>query len=340
MLKRSLLSSAIALLLLSSCANNLNYQNLNPAFNTGYRPMPASNNQLYGQSAGTDWFQGLSPELQQYYAPARGKTGRDLFLALNQVIQKGQTVSQYGDAKAYLYATADNFSVQQQSGLNGAYSDTFIPGSGGNGNIYREQGDQNRDGTAGDFINAEHSWPQSFFGKNMPMVADMHHIFPTLSKPNAMRSNFPLGMATGVVVYQTSSGSKLGVVDKTGKYNPADIQRWFNLPWEQQPHDIIDRDLAAVFEPSDHQKGNSARAMLYFYLRYYNQNIRSGAYDEARFWDNNVRSFIQWAQADAVDELETRRHELIAQRQHNRNPFIDIPNLARLIGEDVFLQGP
>lgn len=344
-MKRRLLSPLISLLLLSGCAANPTYLPFNQGYPAQGQGFPAQNVpqslRFFGQSAASaDWYSHLSPELQRYYAPAQGKTGRDLFLALNQIITQGQHVSSYQDAKSYLYAAGDNITVQQRSGLIGAYSNIFVPGKGGNGNSYREQGDQNQDGFSSDFINAEHTWPQSFFNKELPMVADMHHIFPTLSKPNAMRSNYPLGMATGVVVYQDSAHAKLGVVDVTGTHSPADIQRWFNLPWNQQPHDIISHDLKATFEPPDVQKGNSARAMLYFYLRYYHDNIRNGGYTEEDFWDSKVPTFIQWTQVDPVNAQDQHRNDLIYQRQGNRNPFVDIPNLAELIGPEVFIQGP
>ncbi|MEZ0372304.1 MAG: endonuclease, partial [Candidatus Sericytochromatia bacterium] len=174
--------------------------------------------------------------------------------------------------------------------------------------------------------------------KITPMVSDMHHMFPTLSKPNAMRNNYPIGMATGTVVYTTSGGAKLGAVDKTGHHSPAETTKLFNLPWEQQPHDVIQNDFEVSFEPPDRQKGNTARALLYFYTRYFDQNIRQGGYDERAFWDSKVPTLIQWSQLDVPDELELNRHEAVARKQRNRNPFIDIPNLGELIGAEALIK--
>ncbi len=284
-----------------------------------------------------DWYAALPANLQQYYAGARGKTGRDLLLALNKIVSTGHKVLPYGPAKSYLYATADHITQGNVSGVFDSYSYVLVPGNGGDGNTYKEQGDQNQDGTPNDFINLEHTWPQSFFAKVEPMVSDMHHMFPTLSKPNAMRSNYPIGKVEGTVVYTTNGGAKLSALDKTGRHTPQATVQMFNLPWEKQPHQTIDNDFKVTFEPPDRQKGNTARALLYFYLRYFNQNIRQGAYDEVEFWDSKVPTFIQWAANDAPDELEIRRHESAAQQQRNRNPFIDIPNLAQLIGADVLI---
>lgn len=292
------------------------------------------NTRLRAQSA--DWFNQLSPQLQSYYAPAQGKTGLELMRTLNQIISRGQRSHEYGEAKSHMYAVVDQVQVQNQPGLLDAYSYVFVPGSGGNGNIYKEQGDQNQDGLPGDFINCEHTWPQSFFNKVTPMVSDIHHMFPTFSKPNAMRSNYPIGPVVGQVVYSTNGGAKLSVRDRTGRHNPSDVQNWFNLPWEQQPHDVLNRDFDVVFEPPDRQKGNTARALLYFYLRYHTSNIRAGGFTEKLFLDQQLPAWVQWAeQADPVDEQERRRHELVFQYQNNRNPFIDIPNLGSLIGVET-----
>ena len=48
---------------------------------------------------------------------------------------------------------------------------------------------------------------------------------------------------------------------------------------------------------------------------------------------------MAWAAQDPVDPQEAKRHNQVAQKQGNRNPFVDIPNLAQLIGEDTFVNG-
>lgn len=328
-LSKRFVSLVFSSLLLASCSRGLPY-----AANTA---QPAAQFGRFSASTtvqNADWYNQLPAELKGYYAPAQGKTGLALMQALNQIISSGQRTFSYGEAKSFMYAVADNIQVNGRPGLLDAYSYEFVPGSGGNGNIYLEQGDANRDGKAGDFINCEHTWPQSFFNKAEPMVSDLHHIFPTLSKPNGMRSNYPIGPVTGQVVYSTSGGAKLSARDRTGSHNPNEVTRWFNLDWNQQPHDIMKNDFDVVFEPPTVHKGNSARALLYFYLRYYNKaNIRAGAFNEKSFLDNQIPAWVEWSERiDPVDDQERRRHEIIFQKQNNRNPFIDIPNLASLIG--------
>ncbi|MGV3523318.1 MAG: endonuclease [Candidatus Sericytochromatia bacterium] len=283
--------------------------------------------QSANNGAQTDWFSQLPPNLQAYYAEARGLTGAPLFEALHDIISRNHTPYGYGEAKSFIYATADNFQVNNKPGVVAVYSDIFVPGSGGNGNAYKEQGDANKDGTSGDFINCEHTWPQSFFNKQMPMVSDMHHLFPTFSKPNGMRGHHPFGMASeGRVVYSTSSGSNLVMRSNrlSASTAPVDPEEGFS-PFANGD---------AVFEPANKQKGNTARAMMYFWTRYKDSNVRSGDYNAQKFWNSRLSMFRQWSeQIDVVDERERARHEIIAKKQGNRNPFIDIPNLASLIGE-------
>lgn len=287
----------------------------------------------------TDWYESLSPELQKYYAPAKGKLGVALFESLHQIIAQNQKSSDYLVAKSFMYEKADNLNNNGKTGLFDVYSYIFVPGSGGNGNLYKEAGDENKDGHPSDFINCEHTWPQSFFKKELPMVSDLHHMFPSMSVPNAMRSNNAFGMANSdnrMVIYTTDavSGSKLGVIDPKHR-SLEELKRLINLPYEQRPE--LEKELDEVFEPGDKQKGNTARAMLYFYLRYYDKNIRQGDFDDKQFWDSKVPMFINWSETvDPVDQAEVKRHQFVYENQKNRNPFIDIPNLASLIGPEVF----
>lgn len=345
-MKRHLIAaSAIALAALPACqsvAPNLQAMSaLRPGMQAGMQA-PAQFQSFNTGARNGDWLATLPPQLQQYYAPARGKTGMDLFKTLSQIAAKNHRPLGYNEAKSYMYAAVDQVSPPQRTGAPAGvldhYSYVFVAGQGGNGNIYLENGDENRDGLQKDFINCEHTWPQSFFNKVDPMVSDLHHLFPTLSKPNAMRSNFPFGMSTGrTIVYSTATGSKLGVIDKTGKLPPQEITRIMNLPYEQQPQDIIRNNFDIVFEPLNAQKGNTARAMMYFYLRYHTQNIWAGRVNKNEFWTSKVPTFIEWAdKVDPIDPQERKRHELAAQKQGNRNPFVDIPNLASLLGPAVF----
>ena len=308
-----------------------------PAKNSSFKP---KNN----FKAKADWYETLSPELQAYYAKAKGKTGEALLVALNEIISSNARAFDYKEAKGFMYSTVDNVNNGGKTGLFDAYSDIFVPGSGSNGNSYTESGDPNQDGFANDFINCEHTWPQSFFNKSLPMVSDLHHLQSTMSVPNNRRGHFPFGMVNKDVVYTTKGGSKLGATDLTSKKRKAcDVQEILNKLGTQDGHkeasQILDNEFEAIFEPWDKQKGNTARCMLYFFTRYYpmGDKIHQGEYDEQKFWDSKVSTFINWSSSfDAPDEQEKIRNEFVFKKQGNRNPFIDVPEFANLIGEGVF----
>ena len=282
-----------------------------------------------------DWYSTLSPELKSYYASAQGKTGEPLFMALHDIISANNQITGYGDAKGFMYSTVDNFTQNGKTGLIDAYSGVFLPGKGSNGNAYKEIGDANKDGSSGDFINCEHTWPQSFFNKSLPMVADIHHLQATLSVPNNRRWHLPFGTANGTVLYSNIGGSKLiglGKVDLSSLIAPMVTRK----DDSDDEVDIMSNNTNAIFEPGNEFKGNTARAMLYFYLRYYDQNIRQGDFNKENFWASKVPQFITWSEKiDLVSEAEIRRNGIVFGKQKNRNPFIDIPNLGSLIGENV-----
>ncbi|NTX36994.1 endonuclease [Myxococcus sp. CA033] len=86
-------------------------------------------------------------------------------------------------------------------------------------------------------MNVEHTWPQSK-GATGVAKSDLHHLFPTDSKTNAKRGNWPFGEV--VNVKWSENGAKFGT-DAQGR---------------------------TVFEPPDSHKGNVARAMFYFSSTY------------------------------------------------------------------------
>lgn len=284
-----------------------------------------------------NWFEKLSPELQAYYTTAKGKVGVELFDALNIIISQNQKTNDYKTAKSLMYAELDQQTRNSQKGLIDVYSQVFIPGEGSDGDGYNEQDDQNEDGRSNDFINCEHTWPMSFFKKSAPMLADLHHLFPTLSLPNERRSDNPFGIAdqeNRMIIYSTSGKSKLAVLDSMNR-SQKELQDILSLPYPQRPN--FEKELDSVFEPGDMQKGNTARAMMYFYLRYHDQNIKQGSFNQEKFWNSKINILINWSETvDLVDEAESLRNQRIFKIQGNRNPFVDIQGLGELIGTATF----
>ena len=139
-------------------------------------------------------------------------------------------------------------------------------------------------------LNCEHAWPQSKFNSNLStrtQKTDLHHLFPVDTKANSIRSNHRFGL---------------------GEY---DIE---NCASSRKGH--------RVFEPPEEYKGNLARALFYFSVRYKTQiSIEE---------ENTLR---RWHVLDPVDEEEINRNNQIYKFQKNRNPFIDFPILVDRISD-------
>ena len=137
-------------------------------------------------------------------------------------------------------------------------------------------------------MNTEHTFPQGFFNQDEPMRSDVHHLYPTDETSNNRRNNFDFGIVVSNITWE-GGGSKLG-------NNSSGSQ---------------------VFEPRDVHKGNVARCLFYFLIRYQNY----GGYMDA-VQENVLR---QWNVTDTVDAKERFRENGIDAYQHNRSPFVDHP---------------
>lgn len=145
-------------------------------------------------------------------------------------------------------------------------------------------------------FDTEHTYPQSYFNENEPMKSDLYHLYPTLGTANNARSNYPFGIVVSNITWQMG-GSKRGN-DSLG---------------------------TIVFEPRDVHKGNVARSLFYFCVKY--NSITPGGFMYLR-QENILR---QWNNSDTVDWRERRRNDSIAKYQKVRNPFIDHPELVERI---------
>jgi deoxyribonuclease-1 len=140
-------------------------------------------------------------------------------------------------------------------------------------------------------MNIEHTWPQSL-GARGTAKSDLHHLFPTKSDVNSTRSNFPF--CEVVSAKWSGGGSKMGK----------------------------DEHGTTCFEPPDEHKGNVARAMFYFSIRY-NYPI-----DEAQ--EEVLR---KWHHESPVDSEELLRHDEIVKVQKNINIFVVNPELVDAVAD-------
>ena len=146
-------------------------------------------------------------------------------------------------------------------------------------------------------VNIEHTWPQSKFNGRFErgtQKSDMHHLFLTDSVANSNRGNHEFGDVSSVkneISAQNCEISRLGRLDGDMRYMPPAYQR-----------------------------GNTARALFYFAIRY-----------DMSISEEQEQTLRKWHKADPVDALEIQRHEKIAEIQKIRNPFVDHPELVEKI---------
>lgn len=148
-------------------------------------------------------------------------------------------------------------------------------------------------------VNTEHTWPQSKFSKSHSkshQKADLHHLFPTDTKANGIRGNHHFTNVThGYPAYKGCNLSHIGLIPETGRDG---------------------------FEPPAEHKGNVARAIFYFAVRY---DMEIPDYEEI--------VLKLWNSLDPVDEQELQRNNEIEHIQGNRNPFIDDSSLVDFISD-------
>ena len=154
---------------------------------------------------------------------------------------------------------------------------------------------------AADGINCEHSYPQSMGAGNGNAKSDMHHLFPSRAAVNDARGNQTFG----------------DVVD-------SQAQKWYfkNQSMTTIPTVGLDNysEKGAVdFEVREAQKGNTARAMLYFYTIY---KAEADAADP-NYFQSQRAAICAWQDLDPVDSLEWVRTWKIANYQEGKpNPFV------------------
>ncbi len=242
-----------------------------------------------------------------YYNSANGLTGDQLKMALHDIV-KGHTTVTYANLWTAFWST-DNKG-------NGVVWDMYSDRPNGNPpyTYYLGQDQCGNYSVEGDCYNREHSFPQSWFNNDGTARTDLHHIFPTDGYVNGKRSNYAYG-EVGSASWTSRNGSKLGACKTPG----------FS---------------GTVFEPIDEYKGDFARAIMYMSVRYYGEDGSWGSSDmttksEIKPWA--IQMLMRWNEQDPVSQKEIDRNNAIYNDyQHNRNPFIDHPEYARMIWDPTW----
>ena len=242
-----------------------------------------------------------------YYNSANGLTGNQLKVALHNIVKGHESIS---------YSQLWNAFWSTDNKGNGVVWDMYSDRPNGNPpyTYYLGQDQCGNYNSEGDCYNREHSWPQSWFNEQTVPRSDLHHIFPTDGFVNGKRANYPFGEVRSAT-WTSQNGSKLGTC-KTPGYS------------------------GTVFEPIDEYKGDFARALMYMSVRYYSEDGSWSSSDmtnksEIKKWA--IDMLLRWNEQDPVSEKEKERNEVIYNDyQHNRNPFVDHPEYARMIWDPTW----
>lgn len=216
-----------------------------------------------------------------YYASTHNLADEALESAFHTLLAQNYQDYGYGVARDKIFMEIDNKKVNGQGATENTLTRIYI-GTDAVGYTSKSDAYSNYS------VNTEHTFPQGTFNSNLPMKADMHHLFPSDVAANGIRSSYGFGNVVSGVSW-TEGGSKLG----------------------QQANGTT------VFEPRDAQKGRSARAVLYFVVRYQNYD---GFLTEVQ-----EQTLREWSAEFPPDAVQKKRNDDVFDYQHNRNPFVDYP---------------
>ena len=160
----------------------------------------------------------------------------------------------------------------------------------------RPKSEQNN-GSGEDNWNREHVVTQSAMGcdarNGVGPCTDYHNLWASDTKVNATRGNNKFGVV--------SSGAV--VKDSKGRETPARLS-------------------GGVFDPNSEARGEVARATFYMIIKWNFSTSING----------NLNTLLEWnRQYPPTAAREIKRNNAVYNAQHNRNPFIDYPELADAI---------
>ncbi|MBR6550208.1 MAG: endonuclease [Paludibacteraceae bacterium] len=212
-------------------------------------------------------------------------------------IQNGDTIWKVGDLKAYGTWHGFQSSDQQSDGtIWDMYSTTkrYFPIKGGS--------------AAG--MDIEHSLPKSWWGGDEnDAYIDLYHLNPADRVANNNKSNYPPG-----------------ILNDSNKVNNGIFFMGKDKEWNDYAFSVIDE-----------YKGDFARAYFYISTAYhdmkwdatYSKYVTNSSY--LTFTSYLIEVLLQWHRIDPVSEKEINRLDAISSIQHNRNPFIEYPELVEYI---------
>mgnify|MGYP002623128219 CR=1 FL=1 len=249
-----------------------------------------------------------------YYSGAEGKKDAELKTALSLICRGGERV-QYGPNTFHTTNPKDGSYKAGDLKAVGTWGAFALTDCKSDGSIYDMYGTARRffpvRGQSAAGMEIEHCLPKSWWGTiENDAYKDLYHLNPADAIANTNKSNYPPGNVT--VADKFDNGSfRMGKNSAYGDF--------------------------FVFEPDDEYKGDFARAYFYVATAYEdlvwvdaaNSYMDNSSYLEFRPWLAEV--LLEWHRRDPVSIKEINRQEQISSIQHNRNPYIDYPELVEYI---------
>lgn len=272
-----------------------------------------------------------------YYNGTAGLTGYALKSKLHDIISDKMINWHYDDLKV-LYNQTDLDKYYDHDASNTQYLLDIYSEIPSGPDAYEYKTDQLIAGASGEGVgyNREHMMPQSTFStsssiSDYPMYSDLNFIIPVDAYINQRRNNYPYGIGNNTNHYIFTNGSRMS-----------------NAAIPNYPY------TGRVYEPINEFKGDVARTLLYFAVRY---EGKLGSFNTAYTTSANitpatdqcpldgteeraidlpyVAMLKQWSAADPVSQREIDRNNSIYTLQKNRNPFIDHPEWIDMIWSET-----
>lgn len=231
-----------------------------------------------------------------YYNSLEGKCGVELMRAVKSVAKNHKEIS-YGDNTWKAFESTDVKTVNGVDYWWDMYSSNLVKVSSGHPDM-----------------NIEHSVANSWWGKTKNAAyKDIVHLNPSDKDANSRKSNYPLAELASVT---WDNGVTFVGKPKSGQGGGA----------------------SNCFEPKDEYKGDFARVFMYMFTIYNDISWKTSntnwMYDTSsdlmfKQWAREL--LLRWSANDPVSDKERYRNDGIYKEQNNRNPFIDLPDLAEHI---------
>ena len=257
-----------------------------------------------------------------FYDGINGKKDADLKTALNLLVRGGERY-EYGSNE---YHTSTKEGQWQKGDLKWygtwqAFPETDMHPDGIIWDMYSNATRYypNKRGDSGCSLNIEHCLPKSWWGWNKnddrdsSQVAykDLFNLNPSDAQANSQKSNYAPGEITEADKFDNGSFRMTSA--------------------KKSPYGYI------CYAPEEQYRGDFARTYFYMVTAYehlqwsetYAQYVSNESY--LMLSETLIDVLLAWHRADPVSDKEICRADRISSIQHNRNPFIDYPELIEYI---------